>query len=245
MSDTNRIPEEHLKVLNETDLVLQQFADFMNGENASLIIRNEAEYANAAQVIAAVKKHKKLVENSKEEVCQPLHAAWKSAIAEFTPSIEKITEKVCALESAGRQYRQRVEAEARRQQAIVDQKAADERRKAEEKAEAERKKAEAYREQGKKSLAEKADLRADNQNMKATSIVAPIITAPITPSFRGSFNTQKRWAGRIVKIEQLLEHFKGNCPPDVEKAALTWVCAQARASKGAKSTIPGTEFYEI
>lgn len=243
MSDTN-ISEKHLKVLNETEVVLNQFKDFMNGEKSSLIIRNEAEYVNAAQVIAAVKKHKKLIEECKEEVCQPLHAAWKNAIAEFSPTIEKITEKVTALEMAGRGFRQRVEAEARRLQAIADQRAADERRKAEEKAAAERKKAEELRDKGRDDLAEKAELRADTADMKAAQTVAPIIQAPIAPAFRGSFNTRKVWKAKISKIELLLEHFKASCPPNVKVEIQKWADAQARSSGGTTSTVPGVEFYE-
>lgn len=238
------IPAEHIEVLQKTETVLQQFASFMTGENSTLVINNEQEYANAAQVIAAVKKHKKLVEECKEDVCQPLHAAWKNAIAEFTPTIERITEKVSSLEMAGRSYRQRVEAEARRQQAIADQRAADERRKAEEKAAAERKKAEELRDKGRDDLAEKAELRADTADMEAAQTVAPIIQPAITPSFRGSFNTRKVWKAKISKVELLLEHFKASCPPNVKNEIQKWADAQARSSGGTTSTIPGVEFYE-
>lgn len=238
------IPAEHIEVLQKTETVLQQFASFMTGENSSLVINNEQEYANAAQVIAAVKKHKKLVEECKEDVCQPLHSAWKNAIAEFTPTIERITEKVSALEMAGRSYRQRVEAEARRLQALADQRAADERRKAEEKAAAERKKAEELRDKGRDDLADKAELRADTADMKAAQTVAPIIQPAITPSFRGSFNTRKVWKAKISKVELLLEHFKAACPPNVKNEMQKWADAQARSSGGTASTIPGVEFYE-
>jgi hypothetical protein len=239
------IPQEHMEVLNRTELVLKQFSDFMTGENSTLIIRNEAEYVNAAQVIAAVKSHKKDIEAAKESVVTPLYTEYKETLAQFKSPLDKVEEKIAALENAGREFRQRVEADARKQQAIADAKAAEERRKAEEKAEAERKKAEAYREQGRDDLANKADLRADNAEMKSQSVVAPIIQAPIAPSFRGSFNTRKNWQAKINRVDLLLEHFKSACPPEVEKAALIWANAQARAAKGSKSTIPGIEFYEI
>lgn len=238
------IPAEHIEVLQKTETVLQQFASFMTGENSALVINNEQEYANAAQVIAAVKLHKKDVEASKKAVVEPLYKEYKDTLAEFTPVIDRIDQKISALESAGRGYRQRVEAEARRLQAIADQKAADERRKAEEKAAAERKKAEELREQGREDLAEKAELRADTADMKAAQTVAPIIQPAITPSFRGSFNTRKVWKAKISKVELLLEHFKAACPPNVKNEMQKWADAQARSSGGTASTIPGVEYYE-
>lgn len=236
------IPEEHLKVINDTDIVLQQFSSFMNGEKTKLVINSEAEYVNAAAVITAVKLHKKNVLASKEVVVVPLYDVYKDTLAKFTPVIARIDDKISALESAGRVFREYVKEEARKKQVEEDRKAAEERKKAEDKAEAERKKADAYREIGRDDLANNAEVRAQVAEDKASITVAQIVTPNIPKNTRGSFNTTARYSARILRVEALLEHFKASCPPDVLEAAQKWANAQARAAKGTKSLVPGVEF---
>ena len=242
------IPEEHLKVLNETDLVLQQFSAFMSGNSTTVDIRNEEEYANAATVITTVKQHKKLVEASKDAVVKPVYEEYKEKLAVFTAIVKKIDDKITALESAGRRFRARVQEEARQKQIEADRIAAEERRKAEEKAAAERANEEAYRDAGRNDLADKAAARATAAEIKATETVAPVISANIPQNFRGSFNTTKRYAARIKRVDLLIKHFAENptaVPANVLAEAEKWASAQARAAKSTVSTIPGVEFYEV
>lgn len=240
-----KIPTEHLDVLNQTEVVLQQFSAFMSGDKTKVEIRSEEEYALAAVVIKTVKEHKKQLEISKNAVVSPLYQVYKDTLAEFTPKIKSVEDKISALESAGRVFRAKVAEEARQKQLELDRIAAEERRKAEEKAEAERKKAEAYREQGRDDLADKAEMRADNAEAKAAETVAPIVTLSIPKNTRGSFNTVKRYAARIKRVADLMEFFKQSCPANVLAEAEKWASAQARAAKSTVSTIPGVEFYEV
>lgn len=242
------IPKEHLAVLTETDVVLQQFKAFMTGDNTRVVINSEEEYSAAAAVIKTVKLHKKKVEDSKNAVVTPLYAVYKDTLAEFTPVIKSIDDKVQALESAGRVFRAKVAEEARQKQLELDRIAAEERRKAEEKAEAERKKAEAYREQGRDDLADKAEMRADNAEAKAAETVAPIVTPSIPKNTRGSFNTVKRYAARVARVKLLMEYYAANeaaVPQNVIAEAEKWASGLARAAKSTVSTIPGVEFYEV
>lgn len=242
---SERIPQEHLAVLKETDVVLQQFTAFMTGDNTTVEIRSEVEYTNAAEVIKTVKLHKKKVEDSKNAVVTPLYAVYKDTLAEFTPVIKLIDDKISALESAGRKFRAKVAEEARMKQLEADRIAAEERRKAEEKAALERQKEETYREQGRDDLADKAAERAETAEVKASCTVAPVITPNIPQNSRGTFCTTKRFAARIKRVADLMEFFKQSCPANVLAEAEKWASAQARAAKSTVSTIPGVEFYEV
>lgn len=239
------IPKEHLAVLTETDVVLQQFKTFMTGDNTRVVINSEEEYSAAAAVIKTVKLHKKKVEDSKNAVVTPLYAVYKDTLAEFTPVIKLIDDKISALESAGRKFRAKVAEEARMKQLEADRIAAEERRKAEEKAAAERKKEADLLAKGREDLSANAAARATVAEEKAVNIVAPIITPNIPQNTRGAFNTTKRYAARIKRVADLMEFFKQSCPANVLVEAEKWASAQARAAKSTVSTIPGVEFYEV
>lgn len=238
------IPEEHLKVINQTDIVLEQFKVFMDGENSSLVIRTEEEYSNAAVVIKAVKDHKKELTVSKDSVVKPVYEEYKEKLSVFTEKEKLIDSKIGALESAGREFRRKVEAEARERQRIADLAAAEERRKAEAAAAAAAEKAKVYEEQGRADKAEEWAGKAAIREDVASSIVAPIVKPEIPKNVRGAFNTRKNYSARIVNSQLLLDHLKVATPPDVLEALQKWSNAQARAAKGAQSTIPGVVFYE-
>lgn len=240
-----KIPTEHLDVLNQTEVVLQQFSAFMSGDKTNVEIRSEEEYALAAVVIKTVKEHKKQLENSKNAVVTPLYAVYKDTLAEFTPKIKSVEDKISALESAGRKFRAWVQEEARKKQIEADRIAAEERRKAEEKAAAERKKEADLLAKGREDLSANAAARATVAEEKAVNIVAPIITPNIPQNTRGAFNTTKRYAARIKRVADLMEFFKQSCPANVLVEAEKWASAQARAAKSTVSTIPGVEFYEV
>jgi len=242
------IPKEHLAVLTETDVVLQQFKAFMTGDNTRVVINSEEEYSAAAAVIKTLKLHKKKVEDSKNAVVTPLYAVYKDTLAEFTPVIKSIDDKVQALESAGRVFRAKVAEEARQKQIEADRIAAEERRKAEEKAAAERAKEEAYREQGRDDLADKAAERAERAEEKASCTVAPVITPNIPQNSRGTFCTTKRFAGRIKRVKLLLEYFAAHeeaFPANAKAELEKWLSAQARAAKSTNCPYPGAEYYEV
>lgn len=243
-----KIPTEHLDVLNQTEVVLQQFSAFMSGDKTKVEIRSEEEYALAAVVIKTVKEHKKQLEISKNAVVSPLYQVYKDTLAEFTPKIKSVEDKISALESAGRVFRAKVAEEARQKQIEADRIAAEERRKAEEKAAAERAKEEAYREQGRDDLADKAAERAEKAEEKASCTVAPVITPNIPQNFRGTFCTTKRFAGRIKRVKLLLEYFAAHeeaFPANAKAELEKWLSAQARAAKSTNCPYPGAEFYEV
>lgn len=248
MQEKTSIPEKHIKVLDQTAIVLQQFSAFMSGDKTTVHISNEAEYANAAEVIKNVKLHKKNVENSKNEVVTPLYAEYKDKLAVFTTNLKNIDDKVSALESAGRKFRAWVQEEARKKQIEADRIAAEERRKAEEKAAAERKKEADLLAKGREDLAANAAARATVAEAKATETVAPVITPNIPQNTRGAFNTTKRYAARITRVKLLMEYFAANeaaVPRNVVAEAEKWASSMARAAKSVVSTIPGVEFYEV
>lgn len=238
------IPEEYLEVITQADSVLEQFKLYMNGKDSSLIIRSEQEYSNAAVVIKNVKAYKKLLLASKEDVVGPLYKQYKETLSVFSKKEILISSKICALEIAGKNFRRAVEAEAKRKQIEEDRKAAEARRKAEEAAERAKRKAEEAAAQGREDLAEKWESKAEESQNIAASTVADIVSPEIPPNTKGSFNTRKTFAARIVNVDKLLEYFKSSCPPDILNAAQKWCNAQARAAKGAKSTIPGVLYYE-
>ena len=245
---SERIPQEHLAVLKETDVVLQQFTAFMTGDNTTVEIRSEVEYTNAAEVIKTIKLHKKKVEDSKNAVVTPLYAVYKDTLAEFTSVIKLIDDKISALESAGRKFRAKVAEEARMKQLEADRIAAEERRKAEEKAAAKRAKEEAYREQGRDDLADKAAERAEIAEEKASRTVAQVITPNLPQNSRGAFCTTKRFAGRIKRVKLLLEYFAAHeeaFPANAKAELEKWLSAQARAAKSTNCPYPGAEYYEV
>lgn len=239
------IPSEHMEVVNKTSIFIQQFSLFMNGENSSIIIRNEEEYSNAAVVIKSVKDHKKLIGVSKDEVVKPVYDEYKEKLAVFTEQEKLIDTKISALESAGRVYRKKVEDEARERQRLADLAAEAERRKAETEANKAKEKAQAYTEQGRTDKAEEWASKAESKETVANSIVAPIIKAEIPKNTRGSFNTRKSYAARIFNYQQIMDHLKVDCPESIKAEIQKWANAQARAAAGSKSTLPGVEFYEV
>lgn len=239
------IPEEHMEVVNKTSIFIQQFSLFMNGENSSIIIRNEEEYSNAAVVIKSVKDHKKMIGISKEEVVKPVYEEYKEKLAVFTEQEKLIDIKISALESAGREYRRKVEAEARERQRLADLAAEAERKRIEAEAAKAREKEQAYTEQGRTDKAAEWAGKAEIKENVASTIVAPIIKAEIQQNTRGAFNTRKYWSARICNSQLLMDYLKVSCPPEVMEAMQKWANAQARASKGAQSTIPGVTFYEV
>ena len=239
------LPESALKVITDAEIALKQFETFMTGTESVLIINTEEEYNNAAVVIKSIKDHKKSVEEQKSIVVPPLFKTYKDTLAPFSLVLDNIEDKVTAIESAGRIFRKKIEAEAAEKQRLLDVAAAQERKKAEDKAEAERIKADAYRNEGREDMAVKADARADKAEEKADSVVAPIVQANIPQNTRGAFNTRKSYSARISRVADLLEHFKKGVPKNVEAEIQKWANGQARLSGGMASTIPGIEFYEV
>lgn len=238
------IPEEHLKVITQAEQAVEQFTTFMNGDNSSLIIRTEEEYVNAASVIKTVKTLKKKLIASKEEVVGPLYQAYKDTLSVFSAKDTLISSKICALEIAAKTFRKAVEAEARKKQIEADRIAAEKVRKAEEAAQKAKQKAEEAKANGRDDLAHKWESKAEESEIAASSIVADIVSPEIPHNTNNAFNTRKMYQARIVFIEKLLEYFQVSCPPDILNAAQKWSNAQARAAKGAQSTIPGVVFYE-
>jgi hypothetical protein len=238
------IPEEHLKVITEAELALDQFKAFMNGESSSLIIRSEAEYANASSVIKTVKDLKKRVVESKEIVVGPIYKDYKDSLAIFTDKITLLNTKITALDIAGRSFRKKVEAEARARQLEENRKAEEAKRKAEEAARKANLKAKEAAEKGRDDLKEKWESRAEQAETVAQSTVADIVTPNIPKNTRGAFNTRKTYVARITNIGKVLNHFSVCCPPDIRNAIQKWCNAQARAAKGAVSSIPGVTFHE-
>jgi hypothetical protein len=238
------IPEEHLAIITQAEAVLEQFNLYMNGENSSLIIRSEQEYVNAAVVIKTVKAYKKLLLSSKEKVVGPLYKKYKETLSVFSEKEVLVASKICSLELAGKNFRKAVEAEAAKKQIEADRIAAEARRKAEETAEKAKQKAEEAAANGRSDLAEKWESKALESENTASSIVADIVSPEIPQNTKNSFNTRKTYAARIVYVDKILEYFKVSCPPDILSAVQKWCNAQARASKGAKSTLPGVIFYE-
>jgi len=240
--ETVVIPEEHLKVINDTDIVLQQFSEFMDGEKPEILITTEAQYAGAMSVVIVAKEHEKKLLESKEIVVGPAYKSYKAKLAFFTPKMESIKEKIEALEKGGRTFRKKVTDEAAEKQRLEDLATAEKKKKLDDQAADALKKADDYRDIGREDLANKWDSKAQKLEDTSSSTVAQIVTPNIPKNVVGGFNTQPKYAARILRVADLFEHFKASCPPDVQKAAQKWANAQARAAKGTKSLIPGVEF---
>lgn len=239
------IPSEHMEVVNKTSIFIQQFSLFMNGENSSIIIRNEEEYSNAAVVIKSVKDHKKEVEASKDVVVTPLREEYETALEKFQTPLKNLKEKIDALEEAGRSFRKIEDKRKADEQLRLDQEAANAIKAAEKATEKATEKAEEYETQGRTEKAEEWRSKAASAENVAQSIVPAIAVSNIPKTGRGSFNNQKRYAARILNSALILDHLKAALPPDILEAIQKWANTQARAARGAKSALPGVEFYEV
>jgi hypothetical protein len=239
------LPPEHQNVIEATGTVIEQFAQFMGGDNTSVVINTEDEYTMAAEVIRVAKEHKKKIKDSKETVCGPLHKKWKSALALFTPKLDSITDKIDALETAGRAFRKEADRKAAEEQKQRELEAQKERDKLESQAEKASDKAEEYREQGREDKAQEWEQKAQIKSDLSSAIVAPIVTPSIPKNTRGAFNTRKYYEAKINDINAVLDYFKEKgVPPNVKNEIQKWGNAQATANKGVKSSISGIEFIE-
>lgn len=239
------IPEEHLKVINEADLQLLQFANFMNADETFVTITTEKECEGALTAIIAVKEYYKRLEDSKEAVVGPAYADYMAKGGKFNPLLKKIKEKIDSLNTAARNYQEKAIADANEKQKILDIETAATKLKAEADLLKANEKVEIYREAGREDLATKWEGVAQEKETIATQTVAPAVSVAMPKNVVGGFNLQKKYIARIMRVEELLDYFKASCPPNVLEEIQTWANAQARVAKGAKSMIPGVEFIKV
>lgn len=237
------IPLEHMEVVNKTSIFIQQFSLFMNGENSSIIIRNEEEYSNAAVVIKSVKDHKKLIVASKESVVTPLYDTYKEHLAVFTEKVDTVDEKIKALEDAGRAFRKLDDERKAKEQLLENQRAAKAKADAEKLLEKANEKATEYETNGRSDKAEEWRGKAAVAEIVANNTVPNIVSSNIPKNTRGSFNTKTYYAAEIFNYQQLIDSLKDELPKGVKESLQTYVNAQARTSDGAESKIPGVRFY--
>lgn len=239
--------------MNISSLISKESADKINEVRAlleshsieSISIKTDAEAEGALSVVTSLKSAKKELETKQKSEMGPHYDKYVEIRDSFNTVTKKIDEITSAFDRAYKNYKaeqQRIAAEKQRQ---LDLKAAEDRRKAEEQAAAARKKAEDLSASGRDDLAAKQDLKAAELSQKAVETVAPVVTANVVQNVRGGFNTRKIWKGRIINIKEVIKYFYNRgVPPNVLAEIQKYADAQARASKGVKSNIPGIEYYE-
>lgn len=239
--------------MNISSLISKESADKINEVRAlleshsieSISIKTDAEAEGALSTVVVLKEYRDDLKERKKKETDPHYKPYVEIRDSYNVVIEKI-ESICdAFDKAYKNYKaeqQRIAAEKQRQ---LDLKAAEDRRKAEEQAAAARKKAEELAAAGRDDLAAKQDAKAAELSQKAVETVAPVATTSFVANTRGGFNTRTTWKGRITNIKEVIKHFynKG-VPPNVQNEIQKYADAQARASKGVKSNIPGIEYYE-
>ncbi len=239
MNISTLISKESAEKINEVRALLESHSI------ESISIKTDAEAEGALTVVTSLKTAKKELEAKKDVEMSPHYDKYVEIRDSFNAITKKIDEITSAFDRAYKNYKteqQRIAAEKQRQ---LDQKAADDRRKAEEQAAAARAKADEYSANGRDDLAAKQDAKAAELSQKAVETVAPIVTANVVQNVRGGFNTRKVWKGRITDIKKVLTYFYNRgTPPNVQAEIQKYADAQARASRGVKSTIQGIEFYE-
>ena len=164
-----------------TAIISQEVKEKMNAalKHLELItdikIKTEQEFNNATSEVKKIKKMFNEFEKERKLIVKPIN----DQISEINNEFKAVTVPLKNGENIFKIAIDRYNAEQQRiireKQAKAEAEAEAERIKAEAKAEAEAEKARKYEEQGKDELAEKARIRAEAQQEKAQTIVAPVI----------------------------------------------------------------------
>jgi hypothetical protein len=250
--ETNLITEAAAKLIQDARV-------FLETEVTSLVISSETEYSAAESLIIEIKKRSKQLSGSHDLEKEPHLKAGREVDAAFFPTIRLLDEKAKILDKSGRDFREKQIAIAQEAQRKLDEENEAARRKIMDSAASKQEKAKELRAmadkleaEGKLDEAQKCrdraagyDERAEAKVEQAQQRVAPIVQAAVPPAKRGGFNNRTTYKAKIVKMPALMGYLSAAVPPAVEAVIRQWADAQARASQGAPSTIPGVEFLKI
>lgn len=255
------ITEKARQLIEDVKLILS------DDKLVSIKIETVEQYEWSGEMIKKLKIRKSQVEIEKEEECKPKYVEWKDLLAEFTPTIEKLEEKIKAFEQGGRDFRR-----------LEEQKAIELQRKYEAEAEAVRKliedQAGTNAEKATKLREKAIELRAmaasgctaedatryenearkyDNRALKyeekveikmqqAAQTVAPIVAPVIPKNTKGAFDVRTYYGYRIIDKKKFVEDCikKNHLERVIEDSQI--LSALARANKG-NSDIDGVVFY--
>jgi len=234
------IPNEALAVIDGAKGYLEAVLQRL-GDTVELVISNAQEYESANDVTAELKRQMDAVEAKREAVAGPLYRTWKETNGTFSAVTAKFKNATEVYGRAIAAYNRKLRLEFEEAQRKAQAEAEERRRQEEEAAQKEREKANAYREQGKEKLAEKAEVRADFRQYRASTVVA--VPPPPPPKLAGTSFTAS-YKAEVKDVDAAVAYCMAR--PELRQFVTIDCAGLARLQKAAKGNlrVDGVVFEE-
>lgn len=191
-----------------------------------IVVSNEIEYAQAADVLKDVIRRKKELDTLRRSITKPLDDAKKSVQAMFTPVLDQYTDAENFLRRGMIEYSSQKEKARREQEAKLRDEHAKELAQAE-------------------TAAAEAAERGDYHQARAALVtVAPPIPTVVSAAPKVSgISTRSVWKGEVEDLMEFLLYVVENDAYHLISVNQSAIDAMARASKGT-ARLPGVVFKE-